>query len=47
MGKQIIQYGTQRSRRKDSGGHRVGRVREGKKRKTASEISFALAMDGG
>lgn len=43
MGREIIQYGTQRS----SAGHRVGRVREGKKKKTASEISVALATEGG
>lgn len=47
MGKQIIQYGTQRSGRRDSGGHRVGRGREGEKRKIASGTSFALVTDGG
>ena len=47
MGQQITQYGTQRSREKGQWGHRVGRVREEKKRKTASEISVVLAMDGG
>lgn len=46
-GLQIIQYGTQRSRRKDSGGHRVGKGGRERKR-TASEMSaVALATASG